>query len=194
LREEPELHNTSAVQHKVEAPAECKKAIEAEGEFKKVPLDPRVPDKTRCIGTEASQQEQAKLLAFLDKNNDFFIWSTSDLVAVSKDIIEHQLQVSPSARPKKQKLRKMLEEKVKAAKVQVRISEVRFFPSSILHFPLIALPDLILNHSIIYSSSQDSFHEPGYQKDLNLMSGVCHSTSTRILCTKHSITNGIPPR
>jgi hypothetical protein len=40
------------------------------------------------------------------------------------------------------------------------------FPSSILHFPLIAPLDLILNHSIIYSSS------------------------TRVLSTKHSITNG----
>jgi hypothetical protein len=37
------------------------------------------------------------------------------------------------------------------------------FPSSILHFLLIAPSDLILNHSIIYSSSQHSFHEPGYK-------------------------------
>jgi hypothetical protein len=63
------------------------------------------------------------------------------------------------------------------------------FPSSILHFHLIAPSGLILNHSIIYSSSQHSFHEPGYQKALNLMSGVCHSTSTGVLSTKHSITN-----
>jgi hypothetical protein len=64
------------------------------------------------------------------------------------------------------------------------------FQSSILYFPLIAPPDLILNHSIIYSSSQHSFHEPGYQKVLNLASGVCHLTSTEVLSTKHSITNG----
>jgi hypothetical protein len=37
------------------------------------------------------------------------------------------------------------------------------FPSSILHFPLMAPPDLILNHSIIYSSSQHSFYESGYK-------------------------------
>jgi hypothetical protein len=43
-----------------------------------------------CIGTEATQQEQVKLLAFLDKNSDVFAWSTSDLVGVSRDIIEHQ--------------------------------------------------------------------------------------------------------
>jgi hypothetical protein len=33
-------------QHRAEPPVEYKKIIEAEGEFKKVPLDPRVPNKT----------------------------------------------------------------------------------------------------------------------------------------------------
>jgi hypothetical protein len=37
------------------------------------------------------------------------------------------------------------------------------FPSSILYFLLIIPPGIILNHSIIYSSFQHSFHEPGYQ-------------------------------
>jgi hypothetical protein len=41
-------------------------------------------------------------------------------VGVSRDVIEHRLQVSPSARPKKQKLRKMSEEKVEVAKVEVQ--------------------------------------------------------------------------
>jgi hypothetical protein len=67
------------------------------------------------------------------------------------------------------------------------------FPSSILHFPLIVPPGLILNHSIIYSSSQHSFHELGYQKALNLSSGTCHSTSTKVLSTKHNTTNEIQP-
>jgi hypothetical protein len=63
------------------------------------------------------------------------------------------------------------------------------FPSNILNFPLNAPPSLILNHSIIYSSSQHSFHERGYQKALNLVSGTCHSTTTEVLSTKHSSTN-----
>jgi hypothetical protein len=100
--------------------AECKKHIEAKGEFKKVPLDPRVHDRTVYIGMEASQQDEVELLAFLDKNNDMFAWSTSDLVGVSRDIIEHRLQVIPSAKPKKQKLHKMLEEKVEAARAEVQ--------------------------------------------------------------------------
>jgi hypothetical protein len=97
LPEELEQHNTFTGHPKSEALAEYKKVIEAEGEFKKVPLDPRVPDRTVCIGVEANQQEQEELLAFLDKNNDVFTWSTSDLVGVSKDIIEHRLQVNRSA-------------------------------------------------------------------------------------------------
>jgi hypothetical protein len=78
-------------------------------------LDPRVSDKTVCIGVEINQEEQTKLLGFLDKNSDVFAWSTFDLLGVSRNIIEHRLQVSPSAKPKKQKLRKMAEEKVEAA-------------------------------------------------------------------------------
>jgi hypothetical protein len=120
LLEEPEQHITFASHHKAEAPAEGKKAIEAEGEFKKVPLDPIVPDKTVCIDAEASQQEQGELLPFLNKNSDAFVWSTSYLVGVGRDVIEHRLQVSPSARPKKQKLHKMSEEKVKVAKAKVQ--------------------------------------------------------------------------
>jgi hypothetical protein len=62
------------------------------------------------------------------------------------------------------------------------------FPSSILHFLLIASLGLELCHSINYSSSQHSTLEPGI-KALNLMSGVCHSTSTEVLSIKHSTTN-----
>jgi hypothetical protein len=47
--------------------------------------------------------------------------------------------------------------------LNIRSDHSPSFPSSILHFPLIAPPDLILNHSIIYSSSRHSFHELGYK-------------------------------
>jgi hypothetical protein len=78
-------------QHETQPLIECRKFIEAEGEFKKIPLDPRVSDKTVCIGTKANQQDQAELLSFLDKNSDVFAWSTSDLVGVNRDVIEHRL-------------------------------------------------------------------------------------------------------
>jgi hypothetical protein len=82
-------------------------------------LDPRVPDKTVCISTEANQKDQVELLSFLDKNSDVFTRSTSDVVGLNIHVIEHQLQVSPNAKPKKQKLHKMAEEKVQAVKAEV---------------------------------------------------------------------------
>jgi hypothetical protein len=72
LRQVPECHNSSVGHCKSEALAEYQKVIKAKGEFKKVPLDSRVPDKTVCIGAEASQLEQEELLAFLDKNINVF--------------------------------------------------------------------------------------------------------------------------
>jgi hypothetical protein len=57
-----------------------KKVIEADGKFRKIPLDPRVSDRAVCIDTETSQEGQAELLAFLDKNNVVFTWSTTNLV------------------------------------------------------------------------------------------------------------------
>jgi hypothetical protein len=53
-----------------------KKVMEAEGDFNRVALDPRVPDKIVCIDAEMSMYKQAKLLQFLDKNNDVFLRSS----------------------------------------------------------------------------------------------------------------------
>jgi hypothetical protein len=88
--------------------------------MKRVPLDPRVLDKTVMISQDITAREAIELLSFLDKNNDVFAWRTSDLTGVSRDIIEHKLQVNPSARPRKQRLHKMSDEKVAAVKVEVR--------------------------------------------------------------------------
>jgi hypothetical protein len=75
--------------------------IKPEYEIKKVLLDPRVPNKVVTISQDLSSNEKADSLSFLDKNSDVFAWQTSDLTGVSKDIIEHKLQVNPTARPRK---------------------------------------------------------------------------------------------
>jgi hypothetical protein len=61
-----------------------------------------------------------ELLQFLDKNSDVFAWSTSNLIRVDNDVIEHKLQINPSAKPKKQKLRKMSDEKVEVVRAKVQ--------------------------------------------------------------------------
>jgi hypothetical protein len=120
IREESEQYQQPTYPNNAEALAEFKKVIEAKGDFKKVTLEPRVPDKTICLGTETCPVEQSELLAFLDKTNDVFAWSTSNLIGVIRDIIKHRLQVSPNAKPRKQKIHKISEEKVEAVKVEVQ--------------------------------------------------------------------------
>jgi hypothetical protein len=86
-----------------------------------------VPDKTVCLGVETSMEEQAELLAFLDKIRDVFTWSTVDLIGVSRDITEHRMQVTPNMKPRKHRLHKMSEEKVEAAMADVqRLLDARF--------------------------------------------------------------------
>jgi hypothetical protein len=72
------------------------------------------------VTQDLSPEEEVELLSFLDKDSDVFAWKTSDLTRVSRSIIEHRLQVNPSAKPRKQKLRKMSDEKVAATKAEVQ--------------------------------------------------------------------------
>jgi hypothetical protein len=88
LWEETEQYEQAVYPPKQEASTKFKKAIEAKGEFMKVALDPRVPNRAICLGTEMSPQEQAELLEFLDQNSNDFTWSTSNLMGVSREIIE----------------------------------------------------------------------------------------------------------
>jgi hypothetical protein len=48
-----------------------------------------------------SLEEQAELLQLLDKNSDVFTWSTSDLIGVNRELIEHILKIHPNAKHKK---------------------------------------------------------------------------------------------
>ena len=72
-------------------------------------------------------------MEFLRSNKDIFAWSSNDLGGVSRGIIEHKLDIDPKVRQKKQKLRKLAEDRVQAAKAEVQrlldakvIREVQF--------------------------------------------------------------------
>jgi hypothetical protein len=91
--------------------------IAADGETKKVYLD-EMPDRAVTIGS--SPEEENELVKFLNKNKDVFAWSAKDLQGVDRDIIEHTLETDEKIASKKQKLRKMSEEKVKAVEAEVQ--------------------------------------------------------------------------
>lgn len=59
-------------------------------------------------------------MCLLLKNKDVFAWSSKNLEGVSRDIIEHKLEISDKMKPKKQKLQKISDEKVLAVKAEVQ--------------------------------------------------------------------------
>jgi hypothetical protein len=79
-----------------------------------------MPDRAVTIGVHLNLEEENELIQFLNKNKDVFAWSAKDLQGVDRDIIEHALETYERIPPKKQKLRKMSEEKVKAVEAQVQ--------------------------------------------------------------------------
>jgi hypothetical protein len=94
---------------------------------KTVPLDPATPKQTVIISEDLTSQDEEKLISCLSRNKDVFAWSALDLVGVSRTVIEHSLGIDPSVRPKKQRLRKMSNEKTEAAKAKVhRLLEANF--------------------------------------------------------------------
>jgi hypothetical protein len=50
----------------------------------------------------------------------FFAWSANDLCGVNRDVIEYSLNVDLAIRPRKQKLRKMFDDKTEGARNKVK--------------------------------------------------------------------------
>jgi hypothetical protein len=104
-----------------------KAQLQSNDRTKTVPLDQATPKQTVTISEDLTSHDEERLLCCLSKNKDVFAWSALDLVGVSRSIIEHSLGIDPSVRPKKQRLRKMSDEKIEAAKAEVhRLLEAKF--------------------------------------------------------------------
>jgi hypothetical protein len=72
------------------------------------------------LGSHLSEEQEKTLLRFLFNNKDVFAWSANDLCGVNRDVIEHSLNMDPSFRPRKQRLRKMSEDKDEGAWNEVK--------------------------------------------------------------------------
>jgi hypothetical protein len=79
-----------------------------------------IADQRILLGSQLSDEQEKTLLRFLFNNKDVFAWTANDLCGVNKDVIEHLLNVDPSFRPRKQRLRKMSEDKAKGARNKVK--------------------------------------------------------------------------
>jgi hypothetical protein len=79
-----------------------------------------IAEQKMLFGSQLSDEQEKDLLKFLFNNNDVFAWSVNDLCGVNKDVIEHSLNIDPTVRPKKQKLRKMSDDKAEGARNEVK--------------------------------------------------------------------------
>jgi hypothetical protein len=79
-----------------------------------------VLDQTVVIGSDLSPDEEGNLVQFLQKNKDVFAWFAKDLTRVDRNFIEHRLNIDPSVKPQRQKLRKMSDDKVVVVKSEVQ--------------------------------------------------------------------------
>jgi hypothetical protein len=79
-----------------------------------------VPDRKVIIGANLSKEEETELIETLTKNKDIFAWSASNLKGVRRDIIQHALDINPKMRPKKQRQRKISEDRILEAKAKVQ--------------------------------------------------------------------------
>ena len=65
-------------------------------------MEDAVLERKVTIGGNLLKEEEAKLIETLAKNKDVFAWSAFDLKGVSRDIIQHSLDINPRIKPKKQ--------------------------------------------------------------------------------------------
>jgi hypothetical protein len=94
--------------------------LKEQEETKSVPLEDVVPDRKITIGANLSKAEEGELIKTLAKNKDVFSWLAFDLKGVRRDIIQHSLDINPKMKPKKQQQRKILEDRILAAKAEVQ--------------------------------------------------------------------------
>jgi hypothetical protein len=79
-----------------------------------------IADQNVLLGSQLSGEQEKTLLRFLFNNKDVCAWTANDLCGVNRDIIEHSLNVDPSFRPRKQRLRKMSDDKAGGARNEVK--------------------------------------------------------------------------
>jgi hypothetical protein len=93
--------------------------VQPDCDTKKVLFHEMVWDQVVVIGSDLTSSEVVASIQFLQKNSDEFAWSAKDLMGVDRNFIEHKLNIDASVKPRRQKLRKMSDDKVVAVKSKV---------------------------------------------------------------------------
>jgi hypothetical protein len=113
------IHNIDGVEACQQYKHKREKAASAD-QPKPMLLCEDIADQRVLLGSQLSDEQEKTLLRFLFNNKDVFSWTAKDLCGVNIDVIEHSLNVDPSFRPRKQRLRKMSEDKAEGDRNEVK--------------------------------------------------------------------------
>ena len=83
------------------------------------------------------------LASFLRRNVDVFAWKPTDMPGVSRELIEHSLNVSPTAKPIKQKLRRFTQDKKETIRAEITRLLAAGFIKEVYHPEWLANPVLV---------------------------------------------------
>jgi hypothetical protein len=104
------IHNIDGAEACEQYKYRSEKAASAD-QLKPMLLCEDIAEQKVLLGSQLSEEQEKTLIRFLFNNKDVFAWSANDLCGVNRDVIEHSLNVDPSFRPRKQRLRKMSNDK-----------------------------------------------------------------------------------
>jgi hypothetical protein len=113
------IHNIDEAEAYQQYKHRRKKAASAD-QSKPMLLCKDIADQKVLLGSQLSGEQEKTLLKFLFNNKDVFAWTANDLCGVNTDVIEHSLNVDPPFRPRRQRLRKMSEDKAEGARNEVK--------------------------------------------------------------------------
>jgi hypothetical protein len=113
------IHNIDGVEACQQYKHKREKAASVD-QLKPMLLYEDIADQRVLLGSQLSDEQEKTLIRFLFNNKDVFAWTSNDLCGVNRDVIEHSLNVDPSFRPRKQRLRKVSDDKAKGARNEVK--------------------------------------------------------------------------
>jgi hypothetical protein len=83
------------------------------------------------------------LVDFLRANADIFAWSASDMPGITREVVEHSLDILPHSRAMQQRLRRFDEERCRAVGVELRKLLEAGFIKEVFHPTWLANPVLV---------------------------------------------------
>jgi hypothetical protein len=113
------IHNIDGAEACQQYKHKREKAASAD-QLKPMLLCEDIADQRVLLGSQLSDDQEKTLIRFLLNNKDVFAWTANDLCGVNRDVIEHSLNVDPSFRPRKKRLRKMSDDKDEGAQNEVK--------------------------------------------------------------------------